>query len=264
VFVNYNGHLIAPEEGPRLTIPSRFRFHTGLFETMLVVNGAIQLLRLHYRRLEKGLKKISYPLPEWLNQDFLETEILNTIEQNTQAPYYRVRLQVAREENRLSFVIEAVPIQEDVFSLNEKGWKVQTVSLDEKKMDATANLKLINPSFYDRSARLAGENNCDDVLIKHSNKIIESGIGNVFWVRDKTIYTPPLSDSCVEGVMRTFLLQQLSPAFKMQERSLSLNDLYSADEVFITNAIRRIKWVGEVDGHSFQYELIRQIVAAVF
>lgn len=263
MLVNYNGHLIAPEEGPRLPIPSRFRFPTGLFESMLVLNGAIQLLPLHYRRLEKGLQKISYPLPEWLNQGLLEKEILKTIEQ-TQAPYYRVRLQVAREENRLSFVIDAIPIQEDVFSLNEKGWKVQTVSLEEKNLDATANLKLINPSFYDRSARFTEEFDCDDVLIEHNNRIVESGIGNIFWVRDKTICTPPLSDGCVEGVMRTFLLQQLPQHFPTAERSLSLGDLQSADAVFITNAIRRIKWVSVIDGRTYEREPIPQIAAAAF
>jgi branched-chain amino acid aminotransferase len=264
VLINYNGHLIASEDAPQLTIPSRFRFPAGLFESMLVLDGAIQLFPLHYQRLERGLQQLSYPLPEWLNQGFLEEEILKTTEQDKEELYYRIRLQLARQESRLSFVIDAIPIKKDVFSLNETGWKVQTVSIEEKKMDATANLKLINPAFYQRGAQLTGKYNCDDVLIKHSNKIIESGIGNVFWIRDNTVFTPPLSDGCIEGVMRTFLLQRLPQHFKVEEQSLSLDDLQNVDEVFITNAIRRIKWVRVIDDRSYQYELIRQIVAAVF
>lgn len=264
MLINYNGRLIAPEDAPQLPIPSRFRFDTGLFESMLVVNGVIQLFPLHYQRLEKGLQQLSYSLPDWLNQGLLEKEILKTTEQDKREPYYRVRLQVAREESGLSFVIDAIPVKRDLFALNNEGWKLHTVSIQEKKLDATANLKLINPAFYNKSAQLAGEYDCDDVLIEHSNKIIESGIGNVFWIRDNTVFTPPLSDGCITGVMRTFLLQQLPQHFKVEEQSLSLDDLYNADEVFITNAVRRIKWVRGVDGRSYQYELIRQIVAAVF
>jgi branched-chain amino acid aminotransferase len=264
VLINYNGRLITAEEAPKLGAGSRFHFRTGLFETMLVLDGVIQLLPLHYRRLKKGVEQLSYPLPQWLNLTFLEKEILKAIEQDRQERYYRVRLQVTADENRLSFLIEALPLKEDVFALNEKGWEVQTVAISEKKFDITGNLKTINPKFYSHVTKLTKEYVCDDVLVKDGDKIVESGIGNVFWIKDKRIFTPPLSDGCIDGVMRKFLIEQLPQDFCIKEQSLSSGTLINADEVFITNAVRRIKWVTNINGHSYPSLLLPQIVEAVF
>jgi branched-subunit amino acid aminotransferase/4-amino-4-deoxychorismate lyase len=74
----------------------------------------------------------------------------------------------------------------------------------------------------------------------------------VFLIKEKTIITPLLTDGCVAGTFRAYLLESL-PALGLtvQEKSILKEDLHKADAVFLTNAIYNIRWVAEINGHQF-------------
>jgi branched-chain amino acid aminotransferase len=57
------------------------------------------------------------------------------------------------------------------------------------------------------------------------------------------LYTPALSDGCVAGVMRQWIIEHLPSDFTVHETPLTERDLYAADEVFLTNSIQDIRWV---------------------
>ena len=91
------------------------------------------------------------------------------------------------------------------------------------------------------AARQAKQNKWNDALVLNTaGNIIESAIANIFWVKDGNIYTPPLAEGCVAGVMRRHLLQ-ITPG--IAEKPLTIDALSAADEVFLTNAIKGIRWV---------------------
>jgi len=76
------------------------------------------------------------------------------------------------------------------------------------------------------------------------DRITDTSISNLFIIKDKRILTPALSEGCVEGVMRKFLLSQLPGwNYEFTETSLEIDDIITADEVFLTNAIRGIRSV---------------------
>ena len=82
----------------------------------------------------------------------------------------------------------------------------------------------------------AKENNLDDCLIINSeNNIIQSSNSNLFIVRDDCIITPPISDACVSGTMRSFIIQN----FEVQERSITEHEILVMDELFLTNVHKR-------------------------
>lgn len=73
---------------------------------------------------------------------------------------------------------------------------------------------------------------------------------NIFAVKDGKIYTPPLSSGCLEGITRGILLEIAPEAgLSVVEQTLRPEDLYSAEEVFITSTNRNLISVGEVAGH---------------
>ena len=103
----------------------------------------------------------------------------------------------------------------------------------------------------------AKENNWDDCLILNSNNnIIQSSNSNLFIVKDDTIITPSILDACVNGTMRSFIIQN----FEVQERSITKQELLVADELFITNSIQGVRWVEKLMEKKYQSHNIARLV----
>ena len=97
----------------------------------------------------------------------------------------------------------------------------------------------------------------DDCLIVNSdNNIIQSTNSNLFIVRDNCIITPPISDACVSGTMRSFIIQN----FEVQERSITEHEILVTDELFLTNAIKGVRWVGKFLEKKYQSNKIAKLV----
>jgi branched-chain amino acid aminotransferase len=89
----------------------------------------------------------------------------------------------------------------------------------------------------------------DDVLLLNEcGHLAECTSANIFLVREGQVATPPLSSGCLPGVTRDALLEVVPRAgFELSEESLTLEDLSSAAEVFITSTTREVAAVGSID-----------------
>jgi branched-chain amino acid aminotransferase len=71
-------------------------------------------------------------------------------------------------------------------------------------------------------------------------------------VKDGAVFTPPLSSGCLEGVTRSVLLEIAPHAgVSMSEKTLTLQDLYDSDEVFITSTNRSLLGASEISGRRY-------------
>ena len=120
--------------------------------------------------------------------------------------------------------------------------------------------------IYAVAARQATAKKVDNaILLNTHGNAIETTLANIYCVHGDTIYTPPLSEGCIAGVMRRYIMQQLpAKGLNILERPFTLDFLKTADAVFTTNAIRRLKWVGNIEGTQYNigktldiYEQIR-------
>ena len=85
----------------------------------------------------------------------------------------------------------------------------------------------------------------DCLLLNQYNRICDSTIANLFWVKDNRLYTNPISEGPVAGTMRQFLLNRLAEEGNpVIEANTSPEELLSADELFLTNAAYGVRWVG--------------------
>jgi branched-chain amino acid aminotransferase len=92
----------------------------------------------------------------------------------------------------------------------------------------------------------------DCLIINTENRICDSTIANVFWIKNGTIFTPPLSEGCVAGVMRSHLLTELPlQGYTVEEKTAVADDLVDADEIFLTNAISGLRWVSDFKGKKY-------------
>lgn len=254
-YLYYNGEFINAEK-EIITADSRgLRYGDGVFETIKVMNGAIQLASSHYERLFHGLSVLQIALPTSCTASYLSKNILELCRRNNVQQQARVRLAIYRGKGTLyktdssypDLVIQAEPLAPDYLQFNEKGLIIGAYEEAKKSCDLLANLKSNNFLPYVMAALHAKQHNFDDCLVMNvHDRVCDATIANVFCVRDRIIYTPPLSEGCVEGVMRRHLLA--SPAFAEATagtvvKPLTIEELEQADEVFLTNVLYGIRWV---------------------
>ena len=249
-----------------------YRYGDGLFETMRVNNGHISLAKLHFERLNNGLSVLKFKVPKSFTQEKLETEILELCKKNKCESLARVRLSVSRGNGGLydgdenfQHVIECWPLQKTTIQLNKNGLIIDFFPDGHKNCDAFSNLKSANHLIYVMAAQYAKENKLNDCLVLNIHgRICDSTVANVFWIKDQNIFTPPLSEGCIAGVMRRHLLTRLQgAAHTLQEKPCELNDLENADEIFVTNAIQGIRWVKQFRDKKYNGDVAAKIYKQV-
>jgi branched-chain amino acid aminotransferase len=88
------------------------------------------------------------------------------------------------------------------------------------------------------------------VLLNERGEVAECTAANIFCAKDGRVATPPLNSGCLQGVTRSVLLEiGAGVGVPFEERVLKPEDLYAADEVFITSTNRSMLGVGEIAGH---------------
>ena len=111
-----------------------------------------------------------------------------------------------------------------------------------------SNIKSVNASVSVLGAIYAKEFGFEgSVLMNTDGNCIETTNSNIFILKEDKVYTPPLTDGCVDGTMRNWVLTKES----VIEKSFNQIDVKGADEVFITNAINGIVAVNRVDDITF-------------
>lgn len=243
----FNGKFYDEDEGV-LPINNRsYKWGDGLFETIKVYNGKILLDNYHLDRLFLGLRVLQI---HYSDADFsaarLHQLIHSLVNQNGLTLAARVRLAVFRNENNtVGFTIEATALKPGHDEWNKEGQTIGLYPYARKSLDVFSGLKTANYLPYVMAARYAEQNNLDDVLLLNSNNnICDSTRANVFLVFGRSLYTPPLHEGCVQGVMRRVLLDQLPGlGYTIQQKVITEEDLLKADEVFLTNALQLLRWV---------------------
>jgi branched-chain amino acid aminotransferase len=273
-YINLSGHIV-PADNASVSHDNRaFRYGYGLFETMLVSKDAIELWEYHAERLFDGLKQLSFEIPGLFTPAYLQEEVVRTVRKNKLEKLCRVRLQVyadsggllEREKPKPEFCIECFPLEPHITELNEAGLVTGLAKGLAKSIDSLANLKSCSALIYVMAAQQAIVNKWNDALICNSSgNIIESTIANLFWIKDEQLFTPSLKEGCVAGVMRKHILNTLpQQGYAVQERPVTPALLQGADALFLTNAIRKIKWIRMFGETEYSMHMIPDIHKRLF
>ena len=80
-------------------------------------------------------------------------------------------------------------------------------------------------------------------------------------LKNKKLITPSLSESCVAGTMRKVIIEiARTKNFEISEETIPITNLELADEVWLTNAIQGIQWVGSFKNHTFENIVAKDFV----
>ena len=145
----------------------------------------------------------------------------------------------------MGYCLELQPIDEPRYFLNEKGLIMDIFTDVPKPCNYLSNIKTCNSLPYVMAGIFKAQNNLDEVFLLNQNGYLcEAGSSNVFVWYQNHLYTPALSEGCVEGVMRQVVINiARKNNIPVTEAQINPEILYEADEVFLTNAGRGIQTV---------------------
>ena len=263
-FFMYDGKYF-PNSTPVLGPDSRaLRYGDGIFETMRVSKGEIPLRQYHFKRCFAGLNTLGFDIPVLFTPGKLEQNIQALCRKNNHQENARVRMNIFRgdgglfdpESHRPHYLMQTWDLPENYKKMNDNGLELAIYPLGRKSCDPLSNLKSNNALIYVMAAKYAKDQKCNEALILNTTgKIADSTIANLFWVKDGTIFTNPISDGIVAGVMREFLIDNLlRNGMQVSLQSIEPAELQEADEIFLTNALFGIRWVGSLGKKQFRKE----------
>jgi branched-chain amino acid aminotransferase len=246
-----------------------FRYGDGFFETVKCLNGKIPLWDFHANRILGTIAKLKFEVQPYFNTDFIHEHIGTLVERNQHKKCARVRITIYRGEGgiydainqRPHLLIQSWPLNPQHNLLNENGLVLGVYPDGFKAADAFANLKTNNYLLYAMAALHAKTSHWNDaVVLNHRGNIADTTIANLWIIKNGLIKTPSLAEGGVGGTMRAYLLGQLSSmGFQIEEGTVSLVELAVADEVFLTNAIYGLRWVGSFGDTTYSNRIVSEI-----
>ena len=270
--VNCNGALQAADKAIFTHNNRAFKYGDALFETVRYVNGTLFFWEDHYFRLMASMRILRMEIPMDFTLEFLEDEIKKTIESNQlESGVVRVRLTVFRNDgglytpatNDVSYVIETNAMESPFFIIEEKPYEVELFKDYYVNKDMLSNLKTTNKILNVVAGVYAQENgyaNC--LLVNTDKKVVETINGNLFLVKGNQIKTPPLSDGCLDGIIRKNLMKLIagSEDYDLVEDSVSPFELQKMDEMFLTNSIVGIQPISKYRKKEYDTKVAKSLV----
>lgn len=254
MYINNNGSIL-PNDGATIAAGNRsYLYGDGLFESIRIVNGKPINIHNHYKRLIEGAKVLKMKIPAFYSAEFFAGKIQELIDISGITEGGKCKISVDRasggtyfpDTNDVTYFIEVYPYQSNLFELNSKGLEIDIYSDLKKQKNFLSNFKTKNGLLYVMGAIAAKEKHLDDLLITNEKGgILESTNSNVFIVSNGVLYTPSLDEGCLAGTMRMQVINlALQHGIKVYECNILPQNILAADEIFLTNAIRGIQWVG--------------------
>jgi branched-subunit amino acid aminotransferase/4-amino-4-deoxychorismate lyase len=144
---------------------------------------------------------------------------------------------------------------------NENGLVLDVFTKAKKSFGDYSHINSNSCLSNTMAAIWAKENQLNDaVMLNNQNRISDTTLANIFIVQNEIIQTPALSEACICGVQRKYLLKKLSEAsYKVAETQISLDDLQQASEVFLANAVYGLRWVKQIGVKQYKTRVAKEI-----
>lgn len=241
----------------------------GLFETMLLRTGRVRWLDEHWRRLQAGCTRLSIPCPPL---DLVRQEIdeLGTAADGV------IKLIVTRGAGGRGYapppavaatrILALYPLPEPrSFEVSARWCNVRLGR--NPQLAGIKHLNRLEQVLAQLEVTAAGVD--EGLMLDAAGELVSAVAGNVFVVRAGRLLTPDLRHCGVKGVMRAQVLRIAAElGIAVRETALQPQELSTADEVFLTNAVRGLRPLVALDAQRWQVgavtlqlhtELMRQL-----
>ncbi len=257
-FASVNGVLTPAAEARVSVLDNGFTFGDSVYETLRTYGGQPFHLERHLARMRASASRlaIGVPLP-----DEVFAERLYGLLERAANPESYIRMIVSRGEGEVSYrfdrvkgptvVLLAKPYEPFAAAHYEQGVPVIVSNVRRNPTSALdpaiKSCNLLNNVLAMQEAQAKGA--LEPILLNTAGEVAEGAGSNVFVIKDGEVLTPPLSAGILAGITRQTVLE-LGRAHGIASRECTLlpNDLYDADEAFITSTLKEVLPIRSVDG----------------
>ena len=268
--INFNGTIVSQDTNV-LTQNRAFLYGDGVFETVKIINNKILFLEDHYFRLMSSMRVVRMEIPMNFTMEYLEEQILSLVGKNGLSQSSRARITVYRngggyylpQNNTISFLIHAVALGNTLYSIEKKEYEVDLYKDFYITKQLLSSIKTTNKIINITGSIFANENGLDNCLMLNDSKnVVEALQGNIFMVLGNKLITPPVSEGCLNGVMRKqiLILAKKIENLEVVEEVISPFDLQKADELFVTNVIKGIQPITQYRKKTFGTNISVQLL----
>jgi branched-chain amino acid aminotransferase len=230
----------------------------GIFEGIRVYSGRIFRLKEHVDRLHESAAGIRLQIP--LGRKELEQAVLDTVKANGMKDAY-IRLVVTRGKGDLgldpkkcsgsSIIIIVDEIQLYDEKLYQQGIAIITASTRRISPDMICqrvkSLNYLNSIAAKMEAELAGVP--ESLMLSADGYVCECSADNIFIVKRGELLTPSPEFPILLGITRAVVMELAEKkGVPVRELPLILQDVYTADECFLTGTGAELIPVSSVDG----------------
>ena len=254
-----------PEEDAKISIFDRgVVIGDGVFETVLAENGIPEFFHQHFDRFEIACKKLKLlvPLDE---REF--REIILTLCAKNNLNQAAVRITYTRgiglpgldiePKQKGNLFITAKEVSPALRNDHSKGVAIQISQYTSHQANALDPcIKSTNYLVNIMAKHEAVVSGFDDALFLNEKKeVAEFTTASLFAVIEGKLHTPPLAAAILPGITRSVFIQNAQLlGMELVEEPLSLNNLYQADEIFMTSSLRGSKSVDKIEKVNFKIE----------
>lgn len=261
-----NGKLIRADKAAVNPFNRGMMYGDGCFETLKSYPGGFLKWDQHFQRLQEGLDYLDINRPfdsKALKDQVLELLNLHDLK-NKEA---MVRIQCWRDGGRgyapttrnAGWMMQASEIVSD--ATPQKLTVANTRCIPEASL--SRRFKLSNGLNYIKAAQEAKSKNADDaIMLTLGGNVSETTISNIFWVKDRSIFTPSVECDLLRGVTRSIVLDICKRiGVSVVEGAFTLDKLHDAEAVFTTNSISEIRETQSIDDTGFHigHKLVDQL-----
>jgi branched-chain amino acid aminotransferase len=225
----------------------------GLFTTIRIHEGIPFAFERHWSRLERDAQRTHCPFP--FSPETVRGELAALLQANHvlegAARIYAIYNQIGFWRSNENFPrVDLLLCSADLPSYHEPS-RLGLREFGRYAASPLAGVKVLSWldnvwNYYE--AQQAGFD--EVVLLNERGEVAECTAANIFCVRASRVSTPPLTSGCLSGITRSVLLEiGASVGVEVKEAVLRPEDLYSADEVFISSTNRSMLGVSEINGH---------------
>jgi branched-chain amino acid aminotransferase len=259
LLVNINGRLVHRDQAGISPFDSAVQGGDAVWEGLRLYDGRIFKLREHLARLRRSAEALSFAgIPP---DETIVEEIKRTVAANKMRDGVHIRLTLTRGQKVTSGMDPR---------LNQAGPTLIVLAEHKPPVYAKTGLTLVTskmrrppPEILDPQihhanllnsilAKIEANNRgADDALMLDSRGFVaETNATHVFMVRDSKVSTPRVV-ACPDGITRATVLEICEAnTIAFEERDLTLEDFYGADEMFCTGTMGELAGVLELDGRT--------------
>ncbi|WP_296149349.1 aminotransferase class IV [uncultured Flavobacterium sp.] len=267
--INFNGNVTS--EDNLLTNNRGLLYGDSVFETVKILDGKILFVEDQYFRLMASMRIVRMEIPMNFTMEYFEEQILTLAKAENLEKSSRARITIFRnqggfylpKDNTVSFLIHIIALENSVYQIEKENYEVELYKDFIVTKHLLSSIKSSNRIINVTGSIFADENGYDNCLLINDDKnVIEALNGNLFMLMGNKLITPPISEGCLNGVMRkqVLALARKIESLEVVEEPISPFDLQKADELFVTNVIKGIQPITKYRKKDYEAKISKEIL----